>query len=44
MADVSAAQIEEFLRETGLIDPNYTGPVEVTATTQRGSETVTIKV
>jgi hypothetical protein len=44
MADVSRAQIEAFLREVGLIDPGYNGPVEVTAKTGDGSETITINV
>ena len=38
------AQIEALLRELGLVDPNYNGPVEVTATTDQGSETIKIKV
>ena len=44
MADVSPAQIETFLREVGLIDAGYSGPVEVTASTSEGSDTVTITV
>jgi hypothetical protein len=42
--DVSQAQIEAFLREVGLIPPAYNGPVEVTASTAEGEETVTIEV
>ena len=38
------AKIEEFLRENGLIDPGYSGPVELTASTSSGSGTVTITV
>lgn len=44
MADIDQAQIEAFLREHGLIDSSYSGPVEVTASTSSGSESVTITV
>jgi hypothetical protein len=44
MPDPTPAQIEALLRELGLISPNYNGPVEVTASTSEGEETVTINV
>jgi hypothetical protein len=45
MADKpDAALIEQFLRDHGLIDPGYSGPVQVTAETSSGTETVTINV
>jgi hypothetical protein len=44
MPNVSRAQIEAMLRELGLIDPNYNGPVEVTASTDHGEETIKINV
>jgi hypothetical protein len=37
-------QIEAFLREVGLIPADYSGKVEVTATTSEGSDNLTIKV
>jgi hypothetical protein len=44
MPKVSRAQIEALLRELGLVDPNYNGPVDVTASTPDGEETITITV
>jgi hypothetical protein len=42
--NIDPADLEARLRELGLIDPGYSGPVEVTASTSNGSETVTIIV
>ena len=43
MAETNA-QLEAFLREVGLIPADYSGSVEVTATTSEGSDDTTIKV
>jgi hypothetical protein len=44
MPQTSDEQIEAFLRQVGLIPPNYSGQVEVTASTAEGEETRTITV
>jgi dUTPase len=44
MPKVTPAKIEALLRELGLIDSDYNGPVEVTASTDEGTETVKINV
>jgi hypothetical protein len=44
MADVTSDQIEALLREAGLIPRNYSGTVEVTASTNEGDETIKIHV
>ena len=44
MAEISPAEIEAYLREVGLIDPGYNGPVTVTATTSEGTDSITITV
>ncbi len=38
------AQLEAYLRAAGLIPADYNGPVVVSATTNDGSENVTITV
>ena len=42
--ELNVAEIEAWLREHGIIDPNYSGPVRLTATTDEGTATVTINV
>jgi hypothetical protein len=44
MADVDPAQLEAFLRQVGLIEPQDSGSVEVKTSTSEGTETVTITV
>ena len=41
---IDQAKLSEFLRRAGLIDARYSGPVQVTAKTSSGSQSVTIKV
>ena len=38
------AALKAFLKRIGLIDAKYSGPVQVTAKTSAGSQSVTIKV
>jgi hypothetical protein len=44
MADVDPAQLEAFLRQVGLIEPQDSGSVEVKTSTSEGTQTVTITV
>ena len=41
---IDQAKLRELLRRAGLIDPRYAGPVQVTAKTSTGTQSVTIKV
>jgi hypothetical protein len=41
---IDQQKLKEFLTRTGLIDAKYSGPVQVTAKTSTGSQSVTIKV
>lgn len=41
---IDQAKLKEFLKRAGLIDARYSGPIQVTAKTSTGSQTVTIKV
>ena len=41
---IDQAKLKEFLKRAGLIDARYSGPVQVTAKTSSGSQSVTIKV
>jgi hypothetical protein len=41
---IDQAKVREFLKRAGLIDARYSGPIQVTAKTSTGTQSITIKV
>jgi hypothetical protein len=41
---IDQAKLEVLLKRVGLIDARYSGPIQVTAKTSTGTQSITIKV